>query len=78
MPGQPEGSVLTVQLGFARTQLRFSKTRGRVRLPSERRLSKFKEKRFASLSARDRKFFPHVSPGPERFQKGTYSAVRKE
>lgn len=48
-----------------------------MRLPREGRLSKFKEKGFGSLSARDKKFFPHVSPGPESFQKGMYSVLRK-
>lgn len=49
-----------------------------MRLPSEGRVSKFKEKGFGSLSARDRKFFPHVSPSPESFRKGMHSALRKE
>lgn len=49
-----------------------------MRLPSEGRLSKFKEKGFGSPSARDRKFFPHASPGPERFQKGMYSALSED
>lgn len=49
-----------------------------MRLPSEGRLSKFKEKGFGSLLARDRKFFPHVPFGPESFQKRMYSALRRE
>lgn len=49
-----------------------------MRLPSEGRLSKFKEKGFGSLLARDRKFFPHVPFGPEGFQKRMYSGLRRE
>ena len=49
-----------------------------MRLPSEGRLSKFKEKGFGSLLARDRKFFPHVPFGPQSFQKRMYSAQRRE
>lgn len=49
-----------------------------MRLPSEGRRSKFKEKEFGSQLARDRKFFPHVPFGPESIQMRTYSALRRE
>lgn len=70
--------LLLIPLGLVRTQWSSSKPKAEKDFQVGKSVQVQGEKGFDFLSARDRTFFPHVSPSLENLRKGMNCALKKD